>query len=108
MAAKRKQPIGQETIKHDLMNQLARNGVVGAQYESLVNDYMDMWETKNLLIDDIRGRGVKIDTMSAGGVPLVKKNDSVDQLTRINGQMLKLLSEIGIKPEQSGGEDDEL
>jgi len=61
---------------------------------------MDMWVTKCLLIEDVKERGVKVFYNNGGGQSGYKKNDSVDQLMKINAQMLKLISELGIKPEQ--------
>ncbi|AKL96634.1 phage terminase, small subunit [Clostridium aceticum] len=94
-------------IKQDLLDQLERTGTVGKYYTDLVNDYMDMWVTKCLLVDDIQQRGVNIKYNNGGGQSGVKKNDSIEQRIKVNAQMLKLLSELGIKPAQTGGEDDE-
>ncbi|MCO1599763.1 P27 family phage terminase small subunit [Desulfosporosinus nitroreducens] len=95
-------------VKKDLLDQLDRNGTVGTYYTDLVGDYMDMWVTKCLLVDDIQRRGVTIKYDNGGGQKGLKKNDSIEQRIKINAQMLKLLAELGIKPAQSGGEDDEL
>ena len=38
----------------------------------------------------------------------MKKNDSVELKLKLNAQMLKILSELGIKPSQGEGGDDEL
>jgi len=95
-------------IKKDLLDQLERNGTVGEYYIDLISDYMDMWATKCLLVDDIQRRGVNIKYDNGGGQKGIKKNDSVEQRIKVNVQMLKLLSELGIKPVQSGGEDDDL
>jgi len=97
-----------KNIKQDLIDQLERNGTVGKYYEDLVNDYMDMWVTKCLLVEDIQNRGVVVEYDNGGGQKGKKKNDSVEQRIKVNAQMLKLLSEIGIKPSQAGGEDDDL
>ncbi len=95
-------------IKKDLLDQLDRNGTVGEYYIDLVNDYMDMWATKSLLVDDIQYRGVNVKYDNGGGQKGIKKNDSIELRIKVNVQMLKLLNELGIKPAQSGGEDDEL
>lgn len=96
-----------QEIKTDLIDQLERNGTVGKYYSDLVNDYMDMWVTKCLLVDDIQQRGVTISYNNGGGQKGRKKNDSVEQRIKVNAQMLKLLSELGIKPSQSDGDGDE-
>lgn len=94
-------------IKKDLLDQLERNGTVGKYYMNLVDDYMDMWITKCLLIEDIKERGVRVYYNNGGGQSGYKKNDSVDQRIKLNAQMLKLLSELGIKPSQDGEVDDD-
>lgn len=95
-------------IRRDLMAQLERNGTVGEQFRGLVDDYMKMWVIKEKLAADIKERGVLVTAIGPGGREYLKKNDSVDQLPKYNAQMMKLLSEIGIKPEQNPGDDDEL
>lgn len=97
-----------QNIKQDLLNQLERNGTFGKYYKDLVDDYMDMWVTKCLLVEDIRTRGVSVKYNNGGGQSGFKKNDSVDQRMKINAQMLRLLAELDIKPSQDGGEEDDL
>ena len=91
-------------LRNDLLDQLERNGTVGKQYEDLVMDYMDLWVTKCLLVDDIQERGIYVKYNNGGGQKGSKKNDSIEQRIKVNAQMLKILSELGIKPTQIGGE----
>ena len=95
-------------IKRDLLDQLERADVRGGQYVSLVNDYMALWQIKEMLLADIEKRGVLVESMTGNGFVVTKKNDSVDQVTRISTQMLKVLSEIGIKPGMLGRDEEEL
>lgn len=95
-------------IRKDLLDQLERNGTVGEQFRGLVDDYMKMWVIKEQLAADIKERGVLVTAFGPGGREYLKKNDSVDQLPKYNAQMMKLLNEIGIKPDQYAGEDDVL
>lgn len=97
-----------EAIKKDLTQQLEANGTVGEYYGDLINDYMDLWVTKCMLVEDVRTRGLYVRYNNGGGQSGTRKNESVDQLLKTNAQMLKLLSELGIKPSQGGGEDDDL
>jgi hypothetical protein len=109
-------------VHKSLITQLETNGVVivdehnkdntfGKHFLDLAEDYMSMWITKQLLIQDIRQRGVSVFYNNGGGQTGFKKNDSVEQLVRVNGQMLKLLNDLGIKPSlitdgQTGGGND--
>ena len=68
---------------------------------------MVLWKTKNALIEDIDKRGVSTIYNNGGGQSGYKKNGSVDQLLKVNQQMLKLLDSLGIEPSQGGEVDDD-
>lgn len=96
-------------IRADLMSQLQKSGSKRPVYTDLIDDYMNLWLTKNLLLDDIKTRGVNIRYNNGGGQSGVRKNDSVEQVLKVNTQMLKILDSMEIKPSTAaGGEDDEL
>ena len=92
-------------IKQDLLDQLDRNGTTGKYYIDLVDDYIDLYDTKEKLIKDIKERGVTCKYQNGENQWGYKKNDSVDQLLKVNQQMLKLLDALGIKPSQDGDAD---
>ena len=93
-------------IKEDLRTQLQENDTNSKFFEDLVNDYMAMYVTKMLLIEDIQKRGVTVTYDNGGGQKGVKKNEAVDMFNKTNAQMLKLLSELGLraKPLMRGGD----
>ena len=84
-------------IKQDLIDQLERRGVYGQHYLDLINDYMALWDIKNDLISDIKERGVTVKYQNGANQWGYKKNDSVTELTKVNAQMLKILSELGLR-----------
>lgn len=94
-------------IKSDILDQMERNGTVGKYYIDMVDDYMELYDTKKKLIKDIKDRGVSVYYNNGGGQQGYKKNDSVDQLLKVNQQMLKILAALGIKPSQDGDPDDD-
>lgn len=93
-------------IKKDLLNQLERNGVVGEHYQDLINDYMSLWDIKNSLLKDIKLRGVSVKYDNGGGQSGFKKNDSISELNKISSQMLKILSDLGLKASEMEPGDD--
>lgn len=98
-----------QEIKYDLLDQLDRNGTVGSFYNDLVDDYMNLWLTKNMLIEDIMERGATVAYKNGENQYGVKKNDSIDQVLKVNQQMIKILDALGIKPTQGGeGVDEEM
>lgn len=92
-----------EQIKSDLLNQLELNGVAGKQYENMIEDYMQFWIAKSLLQKDIEDRGVTTKYNNGGGQSGYKKNDSISELVKVNAQMLKILSELNLKPSKESG-----
>lgn len=97
-------------IKKNMIDQLQRAGNDNEFYMDLVNDYMDMYATKQLLVEDIKERGVRVSYDNGGGQKGYKKNESVEQRLKVNAQMLKLLSELRLTPSynEGGDEDEEL
>lgn len=96
-----------DEIKKDLVDQLERNGVLGNQYQDLIDDYMALWDIKNKLIKDIRTRGVSVEWRNGGGQGGVKKNESIAELNKTNAQMLKILNDLGLKASRTELKDDD-
>lgn len=98
-----------EAIRSDLLEQLNSRGSPGRFFTDLVEDYMDLWITKNMLLDDIKSRGVTVRYNNGGGQSGYKKNDSIEQVLKVNMQMLRILDKLELKPSMAAGEDyDEL
>lgn len=83
-------------IEVDLKKQLEDKGITQKHYIDLVNDYLTLWDIKNLLIADINNRGVVV-TWSNGKQVSEKKNDNVNELNKTNSQMLRILADLGLK-----------
>jgi len=96
-----------EQIRQDLIDQLERQGIYGRHYLDLVEDYMALWDTKNALIEDIKKRGVMTKYQNGQNQWGYKKNDSVSELVKVNAQMLKILSELGLKATDVSAIDDD-
>jgi len=104
MASKKKV---RDRILQDLLDQLERNCTVGEYYVDLVKDYMSLWDVKNQLIEDIKERGVSVKYQNGANQWGYKKNDSVQELVRVNQQMLKILQHLGLKPVAGDGMSDD-
>lgn len=89
--------LSREKIKKDLLEQLQEKGLTQSFYTSLVDDYLDLWDIKNMLIKNIREEGVVITYNNGGGQTGRKKNDAVPELNKVNGQMLKILCDLGLR-----------
>ena len=98
-------------IENDLRQQLEANGTYGKFFDDMIDDYMAMYVTKTLLVEDIQKRGTIVPYNNGGGQSGMKKNEAVDMFNKTNAQMLKLLAELGLKANAmiGGGDiDDEL
>ena len=98
-------------IENDLRQQLEANGTYGKFFDDMIDDYMAMYVTKTLLIEDIQKRGTIVKYNNGGGQSGMKKNEAVEMFNKTNAQMLRLLAELGLKANamMGGGDfDDEL
>ncbi|MFT3952770.1 MAG: hypothetical protein QM689_12685 [Oscillospiraceae bacterium] len=75
MPKKTKDRILRDEIETDLRRQLKSNRTAGKYYADLISDYMKLWETKQMLIADIKERGVVISNISASAVTTMKKSN---------------------------------
>ncbi len=94
-------------IKDSLLEQLEDKELIEPHFTDLVEDYMALWDIKSELIHDIKIKGVSVMYQNGANQFGYKKNDSVPELTKVNGQMLKLLNELGLKASPSEGGDND-
>lgn len=96
-------------IKAELLAQLKEKGLEQAYYVDMVNDYMALWVIKSQLIIDIKERGVTVEYRNGQHQYGKKQNDSLLNLVKVNTQMFKILSELGLRgADQEADLDDEL
>lgn len=98
-------------IKKSLLQQLEESGNDTAYFIGLVNDYMRLHVIKNQLSDDIEERGVVCKYQNGKDQWGYKRNDSVGELNKVSAQMLKILTQLKIKPKEVeivDDDDDEL
>lgn len=80
-------------IKKGLTSQLKENGTTALHHMDMVDKYLTMWDMAQALEEDFHNNGVKIMTSTGS-----KINPSIPEYTKTNNQMLRLLSEMGLKP----------
>ena len=97
MPAKLRKTVRKE-IRDNLLSQLKAKGADLTLYEDLVDDYMRLWDLKELLVKDIEANGL---TKMYG--QQVKENPSPKQLPTVNRQMLALLQQLGISADSVNG-----
>lgn len=86
-----------ELIYTDLNNQLLKLGKLGKYNEDLISDYIYFWDLKLKLQKDIKKSGLRYKTTNGNGIESTKPNESVQNLIKVNGQMLKILSDLGLQ-----------
>ncbi len=85
-------------IELAIIKQLKEKGVYKhIHYRDLVNDYMGLWDFKNMLQADIYERGVSVYWKNSDSQFGYKKNESITELIKVNKQMLKILYDLGIR-----------
>ena len=98
-------------LKRSLLQQLEESKNNTTYFVDLVEAYMQLWVICQKLNDDINERGVQIMYQNGQNQWGYKKNDSVNELSKTNAQMLKILTQLNIKAnvlEKLDEEDDEL
>lgn len=85
-------------IYDDLKEQLLLADNFNSYTDDLLKDYLEMYDTKCLLSQDIIKRGVSVEYNNGGGQKGVRSNPSIDLRNRTNAQMLRLLDSLGLKP----------
>ena len=93
-------------IREDLITQLKTKEMYQKVYIDLVDDYMALWDIKNRLILDIREKGIYVEWVN-GKQSGERKNESIQETLKVNTQMLKILSELDLKPSPKSEEDDD-
>jgi len=68
---------------------------------------MALWDIKNALIKDIKKRGVTVTYQNGEHQWGVKKNDSIAELNKTNAQMLRILTELGLRATDIDGAGDD-
>jgi P27 family predicted phage terminase small subunit len=90
-------------IEADLLDQLNEREISGEHFFDLVQVYLSMWDLTNSLIEDIEKEGPKV-----AGMHGPKSNPAINDLNKTNAQMLKILSELGLKAAANfDGDDDD-
>lgn len=98
----------QETIRDDLINQLQEQEKFGKHFDDMVEDYVYFVGLKIRLQNDIDINDIRYKTQTGNGYTTYKPNESVQNLVKVNAQMLKILSELNLKePVDSGDGGDE-
>lgn len=95
-------------IRKSLKEQLNSQNKTGAHYDDLLDHYIELIKLKYLLEEDIKVRGLRHEVISGNGFTSEKANESITNLVKVSGNIMKLLSELGIKDTISKGEKDDL
>lgn len=93
-------------IRADLLKQLETLGKYNAYSLDLVEDYMTLYDLKKRVKTDIRVKGLRYKSTNGNGIESEKPNESIINFTKINTQMLKILSDLGLKEPSSDPEGD--
>lgn len=97
-------------LKKSLLDNLSARGLVEDVYTDKVQEYMDLWERRQQLKQDIADRGI---TVLDAKREMVVENRSVSLEIQVGRQMLAIYTALGFKGEAADAkkaviEDDEL
>lgn len=89
---------------------LKARGLTDPIYKDMVDEYMELWERRRLLAEDVKERGVSVIDSARGGKT---ENRSISLGLQVSKQMLSIYSALGFNDMakaagMGSGEDDEL
>lgn len=119
MARKKFAPDEQKSylIKESLIKEAKLRNMDQEFYLDMIDDYICLFNLKSELQYDIQKHGIKTKVQTGNGFKVTKDNPSVQNLLKVNTQMLKILSDLNLKDTNSklftlgineGDEDDDL
>lgn len=88
--------INRETVYNSLIEQLKMRGADIDVFISQIGDYMELWDIKEKLAEDIKTRGVVYSDVSSVGVEMQKNNPSTKEIVNISRQMLAILKQLNL------------
>lgn len=94
---------GRQKIKESLTKQLEVKNANVAHFYDLILDYLQLYDIKKALQNDIKKRGVSYETTSANGYKIIKQNQSVKDLVAVEKQMTSMLKEMGLTTDAPTG-----
>ena len=98
--------ITKKDIEESLMIQLKSQNKEGVFFCDLVADYLYFYGMKKKLKTDINKNGLRIMLTNGNGIDVEKPNESVQNLIKVNSQMLKILSDLNLKEPTNAGDGD--
>ena len=98
--AKKKRETMRKEVEKSLKEQLTAKGADIDLFNDQIQDYMTMWDLKEMLKDDIKENGLRLNYTTANGGLAEKDNPSVKQIPLINKQMLMLLKQLDISTDK--------
>ena len=106
MSKKEAENYVRESVKSDLLEQLADLDKATAYNKNLIDDYMFYYDLKDKMKRDINRRGLVITATTGNGFKKKEVNENVAEMQKITRLMLKILSDLGLQePSQNKGLD---
>lgn len=97
-------------IKNAMLEDLKARGLTSPVYLDMVDEYLNLWERRRELAEDVKERGVSVIEGVRGGRT---ENRSISLGLQVSKQMLSIYTALGFCDRAKaampgGGEDDEL
>lgn len=85
-------------VEKSLKQQLVSKGADVEIFKNLIDDYMGLWDLKEMYFEDVKENGLRVDG---------KENTSPKQIPIVNRQMLAILKQMDITTDNVVREDGE-
>lgn len=98
--------ITEKKMRDSLQMQLKAQGKTDDFYMDLVESYIFYWKMKRELEEDIKEKGLRYECVNGNGVKTEKANESVVNLQKTTGTMLKILSDLKLREPMPAEQDE--
>lgn len=98
--------ITENKMRKSLQMQLKAQGKTDDFYMDLVESYIFYWKMKSDLEEDIKEKGLRYEYTNGNGVKTEKANESVVNLQKTTGTMLKILSDLKLREPMQAEQDE--
>ncbi|MDL2324053.1 hypothetical protein LJC61_02725 [Ruminococcaceae bacterium OttesenSCG-928-A16] len=106
--ATKSQKLKREELRKDLLEKIESRWPESPMFIDLAEDYLSLWDDKRTLRNDIAKRGRKVTKYDSRGQKQIANNESIDQILKINTQMINIIKAIGLEPSLYASDDDDL
>lgn len=90
-----------QLLANSIRKQLKARDAEEYHFQKMIEDYCNLNEIKDSLQKSIRENGTVIKEKNSKGFDVTKTNPAISEMIKVEAQMLKIASTLGLTPEEN-------